>query len=219
MVRQFTAIDISGEHLKTASAELASLFPDLAIKVAQGDFTKPMQLELSDATPMGFFPGSTIGNFDPDEALEFLRNARVTLGSDSYMLLGVDTKKDQQMLEDAYDDNRNVTARFNKNILVRINRELGANFNPDQFEHVAVYNQQLGRIEMHLRSRQEQQVEIAGESFQFAKGETIHTENSYKYHPSEFEQLASGAGWQRECLWLAPDAIFAVMLLSSSEAS
>ncbi|WP_157981032.1 L-histidine N(alpha)-methyltransferase [Pseudidiomarina insulisalsae] len=217
MVKEFIAIDISGAHLQAASEELAEAFPDLPIKAAQGDFTKPIELAPSDATPMGFFPGSTIGNFDPGEALDFLRNARTTLGKDSYLLLGVDTKKDQQMLEDAYDDSSNVTARFNKNILTRINRELNGNFDLSQFEHVAIYNEELGRIEMHLRSLVDQQVTVAGETFQFKQGETIHTENSYKYHPDEFDELVTAAGWKRECLWLAPDAIFSVMLLHSKE--
>lgn len=120
------------------------------------------------------------------------------------------------MLENAYDDSRNITACFNKNILTRINRELNANFKLEQFEHVALYNQQLGRIEMHLRSLINQQVQVCGETFYFEQGETIHTENSYKYHPQEFDELTAAAGWQRECLWLAPDGIFAVMLLSNA---
>jgi dimethylhistidine N-methyltransferase len=212
-VREFTAIDISGDHLQEASAELAPLYPNLRIKAVQGDFTKAMQLDLSDATPVGFFPGSTIGNFDPDDALEFLRNARSTLGAGSYMLLGVDTKKDRSTLESAYNDSAGVTARFNKNLLTRINRELGANFDVDAFEHVAHYNDEEGRIEMHLRSRNAQTVSVAGESFAFAEGETIHTENSYKYHPDEFKALTEEAGWQRECLWLADGGIFAITLL------
>ncbi|MGM0482181.1 MAG: L-histidine N(alpha)-methyltransferase [Pseudomonadota bacterium] len=216
MVKEFVALDISGEHLKNASADLAESFPGLSIKVVQGDFTKPIKLELSAATPMGFFPGSTIGNFEPGEALDFLRNARTTLGEGSYMLLGVDTKKDHQMLEAAYNDSENVTARFNKNILVRINRELDANFDAEQFEHVAIYNQKLGRIEMHLRSRVRQQVRVGSECFQFGQGETIHTESSYKYHPDEFDRLAKAAGWQHESTWLAPDGLFAVMLLHNS---
>lgn len=212
-VREFTAIDISGDHLQEASAELAQLHPNLRIKAVQGDFTKAMQLDLSDATPLGFFPGSTIGNFDPDDALDFLRNARSTLGAGSYMLLGVDTKKDRSTLESAYNDSAGVTARFNKNLLTRINRELGANFDVDAFEHVAHYNDEEGRIEMHLRSRNAQTVSVAGESFAFAEGETIHTENSYKYHPDEFKTLTEEAGWQRECLWLADGGIFAITLL------
>ncbi|MGM0526131.1 MAG: L-histidine N(alpha)-methyltransferase [Pseudomonadota bacterium] len=213
MVREFVALDISGEHLKRASADLAQSFPEIEIKVAQGDFTKPIQLELSEATSIGFFPGSTIGNFEPQEAVDFLRNARTTLGKESYMLLGVDTKKDQQMLERAYNDSKGITAHFNKNILARINRELDADFNLDHFQHVAIYNQQLGRIEMHLRSLVPQEVTIAGEAILFAQDETIHTENSYKYHPEEFERLASSAGWRREKIWLAADGIFAIMLL------
>ena len=219
MVKEFTAIDISGEHLKAASEDLAESFPELPIKAAQGDFTQPIKLALSKLTAMGFFPGSTIGNFSPDEAHDFLRNARTTLGDDSYLLLGVDTKKDKKMLELAYNDSQNVTARFNKNILIRINRQLDANFQQDQFEHTAIYNEELGRIEMHLRSRVRQEVEIAGERFQFNEGETIHTENSYKYHPEEFDRLAREAGWQRECLWLAQDDIFAVMLLHNADTS
>lgn len=215
-VREFTAIDISGEHLQAASAELTQLYPDLPIKPVQGDFTKAMQLDVSEATPLGFFPGSTIGNFDPDDALAFLRNARKTLGSGSYMLLGVDTKKDRSMLEDAYNDRLGITARFNKNLLTRINRELGANFSLEQFEHLAHYNDDKGRIEMHLRSRTEQRVNVAGESFTFAEGETIHTENSYKYHPDEFEAVTEAAGWQRESLWLADHGIFAITLLHNA---
>ncbi|MGM0429720.1 MAG: L-histidine N(alpha)-methyltransferase [Pseudomonadota bacterium] len=217
VIKEFVALDISGEHLKKASTDLADSFPDLQIKVAQGDFTKPIELALSESTSMGFFPGSTIGNFEPEEAIYFLRNARTTLGEGSYLLLGVDTKKDQQMLERAYNDSKNITARFNKNILTRMNRELDANFHLDQFEHVAIYNQELGRIEMHLRSCVQQEVQIAGESFQFKEGETIHTENSYKYHPEEFDRLASSAGWKREKIWLAPDGIFAIMLLRNAD--
>lgn len=212
-VREFIAIDISGEHLQAASAELAQLYPDLPIKPVQGDFTKAMQLDVSDATPLGFFPGSTIGNFDPDDALAFLRNARKTLGKGSYMLLGVDTKKDRSMLEDAYNDRLGITARFNKNLLTRINRELGANFSLDEFEHLARYNDDKGRIEMHLRSRSGQTVSVAGESFTFDEGETIHTENSYKYHPDEFNAVTQAAGWQRESIWLAKHDIFAITLL------
>ncbi|MDN7125486.1 L-histidine N(alpha)-methyltransferase [Pseudidiomarina terrestris] len=218
MVDEFVALDISGEHLKEASSDLAEAFPQLTIKVVQGDFTQPMQMELSSATPMGFFPGSTIGNFEPEEAVEFLRNAGTTLGEESYLLLGVDTKKDRAILEPAYNDSKGVTALFNKNILTRINRELDGNFDLDQFEHTAIYNQQLGRIEMHLRSLTKQEVSIAGERFQFAEGETIHTENSYKYHPEEFERLASRAGWSPESVWLAADGIFAIMLLRRSAA-
>lgn len=218
-VKEFVALDISGEHLEKASTDLAVSFPNLQIKVAQGDFTQPIQLDLSDATPMGFFPGSTIGNFEPEEAIDFLRNARATLGEGSYLLMGVDTKKDQQMLEDAYNDSQNITARFNKNILTRMNRELDADFDLDQFEHIAIYNQELGRIEMHLRSLVRQEVRIAGERFQFDKGETIHTESSYKYHPEEFDQLATTAGWQLEKVWLAEDEIFAIMLLRNTDNS
>lgn len=213
-VHEFTAIDISGDHLQAASADLAENYPGLSINAVQGDFTKAMQLDVSDATPLGFFPGSTIGNFDPEDALMFLQNARKTLGTGSYMLLGVDTKKDVSMLEAAYNDSADVTARFNKNLLQRINRELSADFNTEQFEHIAWYNPEKGRIEMHLRSLQEQTATVAGTPFRFHSGETIHTENSYKYHPDEFSSLAAEAGWRREATWLADHNIFAIMLLS-----
>ncbi|RUO25982.1 L-histidine N(alpha)-methyltransferase [Aliidiomarina minuta] len=212
-IRHFTAIDISGEHLDNACQELQKLFPDLDIQAVQGDFTQPVSLHSSQATRLGFFPGSTIGNLTPEEAVEFLRSARQTLGTGSYMLLGVDSKKDTSILHQAYNDSQGITALFNKNILQRINRELGADFELSNFEHQAVYNSAKGRIEMHLRSTSDQKVQIGDNSFTFKQDESIHTENSYKYTTEEFSQLSQGAGWVTEEWWLADNNMFAVTLL------
>jgi dimethylhistidine N-methyltransferase len=212
-VRRFTAIDISGEHLQSARKTLAREFPDLSIETIEGDFTKPLELGAHASVPMGFFPGSTIGNFVPDDAVAFMVSARETLGPGSYMLVGVDTKKDESILRRAYNDINGVTARFNKNILARINRELGADFNLDNFEHSAWYNREQGRVEMHLCSTRRHSVSLQGFEFPFEQGETIHTENSYKYHPGEFEVLAKRAGWRTCNGWLADDAMFSMTLL------
>jgi len=212
-IREFTAIDISGEHLESACAEVGRHFPELAIHRVTGDFTKAIRLKPSSATAMGFFPGSTIGNFTPSKAMAFLASARATLGSDSYMLVGVDTKKSEAIINRAYNDSRGVTARFNKNVLLRINAELGADFELDGFSHQAFYNRDLGRLEMHLRSEVAQQVHLGRRRFFFELGETIHTENSYKYHPEEFEQLARAAGWDTEKHWLAEGNLFSCSLL------
>ncbi len=215
-IQEFTAIDICGEHLEYACAELARHFPKLEIQSITGDFTKSINLKPSSATAMGFFPGSTIGNFAPSEAIKFLASARATLGADSYMLVGVDTKKSEALLNRAYNDNKGVTARFNKNLLRRINVELGADFKLEGFSHEAFYNRKLGRVEMHLRSDWAQQVNVGARRFFFEAGETIHTESSYKYHPKEFEQLAQEAGWNTEKQWLAEGNLFSTSLLRTS---
>ncbi|MCP8898746.1 L-histidine N(alpha)-methyltransferase [Gilvimarinus xylanilyticus] len=212
-VRHFTAIDISQEHLIEACRTLESQYRELTIHPCVHDFTKPLKLSPSDRTRVGFFPGSTIGNLDRDQARTFLRNAGKTLGSASYMIIGVDTQKPEPILHRAYNDGKGVTARFNKNMLVRINRELGGDFTLENFAHHAFYNSELGRIEMHLRSLKEQAVNIDGERFHFGRGESIHTENSYKYRPVDFTQLAKEAGWSTERLWLAPEDLFSISLL------
>lgn len=213
MIQRFTAIDICGDHLQGACRTLAREFPTLAIENIEGDFTKPLHLDAHACAPLGFFPGSTIGNFSPDDAVAFLASARKTLGPGSYMLVGVDTKKNEEILHRAYNDQQGVTARFNKNILVRINRELGGRFNLTDFEHQAWYNRDKGRIEMHLCSQRRHRVRIQGYDFDFDHGETIHTENSYKYHPHEFDALARRAGWHRCNGWLAEGGMFSMTLL------
>ncbi|MDO3386293.1 L-histidine N(alpha)-methyltransferase [Gilvimarinus sp. SDUM040013] len=212
-VRSFTAIDISEEHLINSCRLLESQYRELSIHPCVHDFTKPLTIHTSDRTRLGFFPGSTIGNFNPGEASEFLHNAGATLGTNSYLLIGVDTKKPEPILRQAYNDNKGITAKFNKNVLERINRELDGNFNPIHFAHHAFYNEPEGRIEMHLRSLKEQTIKIAGHNFEFHRGESIHTENSYKYSPDEFTSLAQESGWSKQHLWLDSDELFAVYLL------
>ncbi|UTF60883.1 L-histidine N(alpha)-methyltransferase [Gilvimarinus sp. DA14] len=212
-LHHFTAIDISREHLIDACRTLESQYRELTITPCVHDFTKPLALCDSQRTRVGFFPGSTIGNLSHSEAQMFLRNAAQTLGAGSYLLIGVDTKKSEAVLQRAYNDSRGVTARFNKNILQRINRELDGNFVLENFGHHAFYNEEQGRVEMHLRSLKSHAVDVGGESIEFHRGESIHTENSYKYRPSEFTQLAKRAGWSTEKLWLAPDDQFAISLL------
>lgn len=212
-VRRFTAIDISEEHLIKSCRLLESQYRELSIHPCVHDFTKPLSIHQSERTRLGFFPGSTIGNFRPEEARRFLHNAGTTLGTGSYLLIGVDTQKPAPILNRAYNDPKGVTAKFNKNVLARINRELSGNFILRQFAHHAFYNEAAGRVEMHLRSLKEQRVNIAGHSFDFGRGESIHTENSYKYKPEDFTTLARSAGWIRHRLWLDKDRLFAVYLL------
>jgi dimethylhistidine N-methyltransferase len=212
-IRSFTPIDISGEHLRQACEELQAQYPDLLVNPVEGDFCEAVELLDSPYCPLGFFPGSTIGNFSPLQARSFLVNAGKTLGRDSYMVIGVDTKKSPEMLHEAYNDSSGVTAAFNRNILERINRELGGDFDTAHFEHYAFYNPQKGRVEMHLVSGTEQQVRLAGRVFHFRSGESIHTENSYKYSPAEFGELARSAGWTLQQEWLSEGDLFATYLL------
>jgi len=148
-----------------------------------------------------FFPGSSIGNFDPEFAADFLTRIKDILGSDGGLLIGVDLKKEAKILNAAYNDRQGLTAAFNLNLLTRMNRELGADFDLGAFDHVAFYNEKLGRIEMHLCSKKEQGVQVGECVLEFSEGETIHTENSYKYTAAEFEKLAGGAGLTLEKLW------------------
>jgi L-histidine N-alpha-methyltransferase len=161
-----------------------------------------------------FFPGSTIGNCTPAEAVQLLRHAAQLTGRDGAMLVGVDCKKSPQVLNAAYNDADGHTAAFNLNLLARMQRELDAELDPDGFSHHAFYNEDAGRIEMHLISQGAQQMRVDGELFEFAPGETIHTENSYKYTAQEFQSLARTAGWQPEALWSDEDGLFNVHYLS-----
>jgi dimethylhistidine N-methyltransferase len=161
----------------------------------------------------GFFPGSTIGNLDPIEATRFLALARVTLGAQSRFLVGADLRKDPSVLLPAYDDAAGVTAAFNRNMLVRLNREAGAGFEVETFIHRAVWNDRESRIEMHLVSTKDQTVRIAGQRIRFERGETIHTENSYKHTPERFTSIAADAGWECHAMWTDPGRLFALYLL------
>lgn len=212
----YVAIDISREHLLAASDDLAAQFPGVAVAAVCADYTRPFELPplTGSGKRLGFFPGSTIGNFTPPEAATFLIGCRRLLGPDAEMLVGVDLKKEPAVLHAAYNDAAGVTAAFNLNLLTRINRELQADFDRDRFAHVAFFNTMLGRIEMHLESRAEQDVTVAGRSFRFARGERIHTENSYKYGIAEFHEVASAAGFRPVAVWTDPDRRFSLHYLA-----
>lgn len=215
--KSFVPIDIAGDFLQDCAKNLEQSFPDLDVLPVVADFCQPVPLPKHHPSMqtalLGFFPGSTIGNFAPQEAQEFLHNARLSLGQEGYLLIGVDTKKSPSVLHRAYNDEQQVTAKFNLNLLERINSELEANFELKQFEHYAFYNTHKGCIEMHLVSQQQQEVCVADQSFAFSKGESIHTECSYKYNPDEFRQLAQQSGWLTQKSWLSDDQFFSVHLL------
>ncbi len=209
----YVPIDISLEALRGAAAALRRRFPRLEIHAVHGDFSRPLRVPLArgaGARRVVYFPGSTIGNLTPAEALAFLRRTRAQVGARGAMLVGVDLKKDARVLHAAYNDAKGVTAAFNLNLLARINRELGGDFRLDRFAHYAFYNAPLGRIEMHLVSRARQQVRLGRRRFAFEAGETIHTENSYKYSVEEFQRLAGSAGFRSENVWLDTKGRFAL---------
>jgi dimethylhistidine N-methyltransferase len=207
----YLPIDISRSALSEASISLSERYPDLRIHPICADYTQQLALpNLPCRRKVIFFPGSTIGNFEPHEAVRFLRRCRAMAGPGSALLIGVDLKKDPAILHAAYNDAAGVTAQFNLNLLIRINAELGGNFDPARFAHYAYYNPRLGRIEMHLLSLRNQCVRIGHERIDFAEGESIFTESSYKYTIFDFENLASEAGYHLERAWLDPHRLFSV---------
>jgi dimethylhistidine N-methyltransferase len=212
-------VDISGDFLNGQADGLRKDFPDLEVYPVTADFTAPFALppEVSDMPKVGFFPGSTIGNFDPHEACAFLRSARTILGDGATMIVGVDLEKDEQILHAAYNDADGVTGKFNTNVLVRINRDLGGNFDLSSFVHRAIYNRERHRIEMHLIAKNQQTVRALGRSFAFRAGETIHTESSYKYSLERFAALARGSGWSPQASWTDPDQMFSVHALVAAD--
>ena len=213
----YTAVDISRDHLLVSAASLARAFPGLEVHAVCADYTRPFEVappsRLPGARRVGFFPGSTIGNFTPDEAVAFLESAaRLLDGGD--LLIGVDLEKDEATLNAAYNDAEGVTAAFNLNLLARINRELGADFELSAFAHRAFYDAHKGRIEMHLVSRRDQTVTISGRSFRFRQGESIHTENSHKYTVDGFARIARRAGFKPAHVWIDDHRLFAIHYLS-----
>lgn len=196
----FLPIDISADHLLAAAAQLQRDRPGLAVRPLAGDFTRSLALPPASGPRVGFFPGSSIGNFAPDEALTLLQ--RMAGWLDGGLLIGVDLVKDPDLLHAAYNDAQGMTARFNRNLLARANAELGADFELSRWAHSAFYHPTLQRIEMHLVSRSEQSVQLCGQVFTLAEGDSIHTENSYKYTVPGFQRLAERAGFTPEAVWV-----------------
>jgi dimethylhistidine N-methyltransferase len=207
----YVPIDISGDHLRDAAGILRTEFTGLDVHPVVADYTQPFQLPAAGGRGrrIGFFPGSTLGNFTPEESLAFLARAAGLLRGGA-LLLGADLVKDPQLLHAAYNDAQGVTAAFNLNLLVRANRELGANFAPARFAHYACYNAPLRRIEMHLVSRARQAVDLCGERFVLQEGESLHTENSYKFTIDGLRDLARRAGFRPGPVWTDPQRLFSV---------
>lgn len=212
----YVPVDISPEFLREEAEGMRLDFPALTIEPVVADFMKPFRLppEVEKLPRAGFFPGSTIGNFEPHQACTFLRHAGEMLGRGAVLIIGVDRVKDRAVLNAAYNDADGVTAQFNLNVLKRINRELGADFKLDAFEHHAFFNRELSRIEMHLASVKRQKVKVYGETIDFRAGETIHTESSYKYTVESFGALARGSGWTPRAHWSDPEQYVSVHALT-----
>jgi len=213
----YIAVDISPAALLGAVRRLSRAFPKLNITGVAGDFSRPLKIPAFEGKKrrVVYFPGSTIGNLAPEEAQAFLRMTRGQVGRRGAMLVGVDLKKDPTLLHAAYNDARGVTAAFNLNLLARINGELGGDFELARWRHYAFYNAPRGRIEMHLVSLRRQSVAIAQHRFDFDRGETIHTENSYKYSAREFRALAASGGFSATKLWTDTKEQFALFGLEA----
>jgi dimethylhistidine N-methyltransferase len=212
----YVPVDISDEFLRQQADALRREYPAITMLPVVADFTSRFRLPaaIENRPRVGFFPGSTIGNFEPHQAANVLRNAARILGSGANFIVGVDLVKDTRILQKAYNDAAGVTARFNLNLLARINRELGGRFDLGSFEHHAFFNSERSRIEMHLASLKRQRLRLMGECIDFRAGETIHTENSYKYSIESFRAMARGAGWTPVALWTDPKQYFSVHLLN-----
>ena len=210
----YVPIDISRHHLINAAKKLAQDYPGIKFSAVCSDFTG--DLHLPDDLPKGkrvmFFPGSSIGNFHPDEAVAYLTKLATHAGERGQLLIGVDLKKDEKILQRAYDDCEGVTEKFNLNLLARMNNELSSDFDLNTWQHLALYNQVYSRIEMHLLSLCPQLVAIEDEEFYFDENDTIHTENSYKYSVDEFQALADKAGFKNKKVWLDEKKYFSVHL-------
>lgn len=210
----YVPIDISADFLHGAADALSAQFPGLPVEAVAGDFTRPLALPAAvGALPkLGFFPGSTLGNAAPAAAVDLLRSFAATLGDDAWLVIGLDLRKDRHILEAAYDDRAGVTAAFNLNLLARINRELGGTVDTSAFRHSARWNGDAGRVEMHLEAVRATRFEVLGRRFAFASGETIHTENSYKWTFDEARILARAGGWVPVSGWIDPRALFGLHL-------
>ncbi|MBW2243007.1 MAG: L-histidine N(alpha)-methyltransferase [Deltaproteobacteria bacterium] len=212
----YAPVDISRDHLLSTANRLAADYPGLEILPVCADFTRPFEVPASRIRPecvAVYFPGSTIGNFLPDGATALLRAAHAEVGPGGMLLIGVDLVKRPDVLERAYDDSAGVTAAFNENLLVRLNEELGADFDLERFSHRAHWNEADARIEMHLVSSVDQQVRLGGEVIEFAAGEAVCTEHSHKYTLENFATLADAAGFDVERIWTDPQRWFSVQAL------
>jgi len=211
----FVGVDISGDALLGVTDAMARHFPDMDVHGVCADFTQSLKLPTlaGSGKRVVFFPGSSLGNFDHQQAEDFLANAAKTVGPDGALLIGIDLKKDVDTLNAAYDDAQGITAQFNLNLLTRLNRECGADFDLEDFRHRAFYNAKAGRVEMHLVSQRAQTVSLGGTNIAFTKGETIHTENSYKYSTSEFQDLSLRAGLMPLHVWTDADQLFSLHYL------
>jgi L-histidine Nalpha-methyltransferase len=209
----YVPVDISREHLTAAAESLASDYPNVEVWPVLADFMQPFELPNPSVMPLRnivYFPGSTIGNFSPEQAHSLLQVMHVEAGEDGALLIGVDLQKDTAVIERAYNDEAGVTAEFNLNMLSRINGEFGANFEPDQFLHRAVYDEEHGRVEMSVISGREQVVHVGGQSFHFAQGEALITEHSHKYTLEQFNRMAREAGFVVDTVWTDPERLFSV---------
>ncbi|PMR77640.1 L-histidine N(alpha)-methyltransferase [Billgrantia endophytica] len=212
---RYIGIDISRDFLLDSTRRLAADYPWLDVHATCADFSRCMAWPVGVANehPVAFFPGSSIGNFTPEEAEAFLGRLHPLLPAGGGLLIGVDLIKDPSVLEAAYNDAAGVTAAFNLNLLERLRHEFGADLEPQRFSHRAFYNGMESRIEMHLVSQVEQEIHVAGESVHFAAGETLHTENSYKYSVEGFRELAGLAGFAPRALWTDPERLFSLHYL------
>jgi dimethylhistidine N-methyltransferase len=209
----YVAVDISLDQLQASTEALAADYPRVSVVALCADYTKLFKLPVLPGIRTVFFPGSNLGNQTPEESKQFFKSVVGMLSRGDGMLIGVDRVKERAVLDAAYNDSRGITAAFNLNLLHRINRELGADFDVNGFRHVAFFNEEKSRMEMHLRSERPQTVTVAGERFEFAPGETIHTENSYKYLDGDIQRLIDGSGFVSEALWTDPRRWFSVHYL------
>lgn len=218
----YVPVDISREHLRQTAEQLDARYEGLPILPVCADFTRPFRLPAVDGPSrrhVVYFPGSTIGNFGHDEAVELMRGVAALVGPDGGLLIGADLVKSREALEAAYDDAQGVTAEFSLNLLARINRELDGDFELEAFAHRATFVPECGRVEIHLESLAEQTIRVAGEKFEFAAGETIHTENSHKYTFAGFADLAARAGFAVDRVWTDPQQRFSVQYLTVNPTS
>lgn len=216
--RVYVPIDISADFLCDAAYALSEEFSWLRVEAVCADFNKDWSFfdELPEGKRVVFYPGSTIGNLEPGAAVDFLRQVGTVVGESGGALIGVDLHKSSRQLNAAYNDSQGVTAAFNLNVLNRINRMFNANFDLSTFRHHAFYNSRKRRVEMHLVSEREQTVSFSSGSLHFARGESIHTESSYKYTVDDFSALASAAGLSLESSWIDPDQQFSVHYLTAT---